>query len=169
MKWQEVDKCINGATARVDWDSLIAQLRSLRPRNVMEGDFAAAVEEALTRHALPYEKVFLVKHKEPLLPLTNSVLKYLPPGGFMDLPVFELSGKEQVGVFAGVFVSERTGGLSSARPAALTLFQFSDPQGRMQVPSERLLLDSYSVPWNNMATLPGFRITDKRLAELQVK
>jgi hypothetical protein len=166
LRWQDVDKCMDQAQRRVNWGELSDRIKSLRSPNVSGGDFADAVEASLSRQALPYEKVFLVKNAKALLPLTNSILKYLPPNSLMDQPVFDQKGKQQVGTFAGVFFYERAGGLASANGYRLALFQYADPQGKMQSPPNPLLLDSFGVPWAKVMTQPGFRFPISLLPEI---
>ena len=89
LRWQDVDKCLSQAVSLVDWDALSRQLEEIRPKNVSEGDFAAEVEKSLTKNALPYDRVFKVKDEKALLPLTNPVLKHLPPNSLQDQPVIE--------------------------------------------------------------------------------
>ena len=156
LDWKSIDKCMERARQRIDWDALASQLKQLRPANVPEGEFATAVEDSLSRQALPYNKVFRVKNAEALLPLTNSILKYAPEKALMDQPVFTLKGKQSVGVFAGVFFYERAGVLTGNN-YRLALFQYVDTQGKMQTPADKLLLDSYGVPWNKIEAQPGFR------------
>jgi hypothetical protein len=163
LRWQDVDKCLSGAVNLVDWEELARQLEAVRPQNASTGEFEAAVEASLSKEALPYNKVFLVKNTEVLLPLTNSILKYLPPNSLMNLPVYDQKNK-QVGTFAGVFPYEHSGGLTGGTTYTLIVFQYADAQGKIQAPSDRLLLDSYGVPWAKAMTQPGFRLTSDKLA-----
>ncbi len=158
LRWQDVDKCLSQAALRASWDAVETQLRSVRPAGVSEDEFEAVIEVSLSKHALAYDQLFRVKNKEALLPLTNSILKYLPPDSLKDLPVYDQSGKP-IGTFAGTFLHEHEGGMTDA---SLTLFQFADPQGKIQAPAERLLLDTYGVPWAQAATRPGFRLPNSR-------
>lgn len=160
MKWQDVGKCLDRAIATVDWDEFARRLRDLRPPKVSEGDFEQAVELSLSRQALLFDKVFQVKDARALLPLSTPVLKYLPPDSLKSLPVFDRSGS-QIGSFAGVYSYERTGGLTSANMYTMSLFQYVDLAGKVEVPSEKLLLDSYGVPWEKARTQPGFRLPIK--------
>jgi len=165
LRWQDVDKCMARAITLVDWEGLSKQLEALRPANVSVGDFAAAVEKSFNRQALPYNKVFQVRNQKALLPLTNPILKYLPTDSLQDQPVFDQRGS-QVGTFAGVFAYE---GMGLTAPYRLTMFQYADLQGKIQVPSDRLLLDSYGVPWIKIMTQPGFRLTTENLPGLGKK
>jgi hypothetical protein len=162
LRWQDVDKCLDRAQALIRWDELSQQLSAMRPPAVSEGDFASAVENSLSRHALPYNKVFRVKDEKALLPLTNPILKYLPPKSLQDLPVYEQSGT-QIGTFAGVYSYERAGELIAGTISRRTLFQYADMQGKLQVPQVKLLLDSFGVPWAKAMEQPGFRLTSDKL------
>jgi hypothetical protein len=158
LRWQEVDRCLNDAAQRVDWPALSAQLTSLRENSgVGEADFRAAVEASFTANALPLDKVFEVKRADALLPLTHSVLKFLPADALLDTAVFDKVGT-RAGTFAGTYVYERTGGLASANTFKLTRFQYKDETGNVQSPQDKLLLDSYGVPWKDVATQRAFRI-----------
>jgi hypothetical protein len=157
LDWKDVDKCTKQAIERVNWEAVAGQLKELRPSYVGESDFAAAVESSFTRHALPFNQVYRVKNATELLPLTNAALKYLPPDSLMDLPVFIQKGKDPIGTFAGVFSYERTGTLAGGNSYKLSLFQYKDTQGKMQAPSEKLLLDTYGIAWGKIESQPGFR------------
>jgi hypothetical protein len=156
LDWKDVDKCMEQARQRVDWEQFSKLLKELRPSNVSEGDFASAVENSLTRQALPYNKLFRIKSAEALLPLTNSILKYVPGNSLMDQPVFVPPTKQPIGAFAGVFFYEKSGAITGSS-YRLALFQYTDPQGQIQTPSDKLLLDSYGVPWAKIESQPGYR------------
>jgi hypothetical protein len=164
LHWQRVDSCLNGAADRVDWSALSEKLQDLRSAagNVSKVDFSAAIETSLSDHALTYEKVFQVKDEKALLPLTNSVLRFLPADSLQDLPVFDKTGAV-VGSFVGVYTFERTGALASANTYRLTLFQYTDRNGNVQPAADKLLLDSYGVPWKDARTQRGFRLTSEKL------
>jgi len=167
LKWQDVDKCLSGAASLVDWEALSQQLQEIRPKSVSAGEFAEAVENSLTKNALPYDKVFKVKDEKALLPLTNPVLKYLPPGSFQNQPVIGEKGAT-VGTFAGTYFSEHAGGGLSGGSYRLTVFQYLDSQGRLQAPFESQLRDFsgrplFGVLWSKIKSLPGFRLTSEKL------
>ena len=165
LRYQQVDACLNDAYNRVDWDAVSEQIQKLRRESgysVM--DISAAVETSLTKHAITYNKVFAVKNIEALLPLTNSVLKFLPPESLMDFPVFDQSG-QQIGKFAGVYSYEKSGALIAGSTYKISVFQYLDPKGEVQTASGsgRLLFDSYGVPWKGALAQPGFRLPADRL------
>ncbi len=163
MRWQEVDRCLNDAAARVEWEAVSGSLRELRAAAGVTagGRFEALVREALETRALAYDRIFEVKNADALLPLTHSVLKYLPDESLLDLPVFDRRGTA-MGTFAGVFPYERTGGLASANTYRLMLFQYKDRNGNIQSPPDKLLLDSFGVPWKDAAHQKGFRLPIER-------
>ena len=164
LRWQGVDRCLNNAAGKVDWEDLTKRLESLRAGSgrISRSEFTSAVEASLSAHALPFEQVFSVRDDRALIPLTNSVLRFLPPDSLRDLPVFERTGTK-VGTFAGVYTFERTGALASVNTYRLTLFQYADPNGNVHPAADKLLLDSYGVPWKDARTQPGFRLTSERL------
>ncbi len=164
MRWEQVDRCLNNAVNRVDWAAFSRQLDTARSnaKEVSASDFNAAVDSSLLEHALPYEAVLTVKSDKILLPLTNSVLKYVPPESLMGFPVTDKAGT-QVGTFSGVFSYERSGGLASANMFRLVLFQYTDRNGNIQSSSDRLLLDSFGVPWKEARSRKGFRLTMEKL------
>lgn len=166
IRWQDTDKCLNDAANKVDWDALSTQLAPLRAASgeLSPADFSAAVGAAFSAHALPYEKVLTVKRDDAHLPLTNSVLRFLPPASLEDVPVIDKTGR-QVGTFAGTYVSERTGGLATANTYRLALFQYKDANGNIQAPNEKLLLDSFGVPWSAVKNQPGFSLTTDKLPQ----
>jgi len=161
LHWELVDRCLNNASARVDWDSLLKALEDLR-KGMAQSDFSAAVDASLSDHAVPYEKVFSVKDDEALLPLTNSVLKYLSPNGLQNVAIFDKAGKK-LGTFAGIYAYERTGGLATANTYRLTLFQYTDGTGNIQSATDRLLLDSFGVLWKEAVSSGSFRLNSEKL------
>ncbi len=164
MRWEEVDRCLNDAASRVDWNRLSLRLEGVRAsiQGYSLADFAAAVEASLSAGALTFERLFKIEDENILLPLTNSLLKFLPADSLMGLPVSDKFGT-QVGTFAGVYSYERTGGLATANRYRLALFQYTDRNGNLQSASEKLLLDSFGVPWEDARPQPGFRLPSDRL------
>ena len=162
LRWQAVDKCMSQAIARVDWAEFSRELAPLRPAGVTEADFAAAVEKALVRNALPYNRVFQVKDPKALLPLTNPILRYMPPDSILNQPVIDAAGAT-IGTFAGAYFSEKAGGLVSGTTVRTSLFQYRDSRGDLQVPSARLLLDSFGVSWDLIKEKSGFRLPSETL------
>jgi len=163
LRWENMDKCLNDAQNRVDWAELAGKIQAIREEKRFQTfDINSAIESSLTAHAIPFEKIFRVKQIEALLPLTNSLLKFLPPDSLMDFPVYDKSG-ERVGSFSGVYAYERSGGLSMANSFKMALFQYTDLKGRIQNPGTRLLLDSYGVPWKGALSQPGFRLPSDKL------
>jgi hypothetical protein len=162
LRWQQVAKCLNYAYDRVDWDDISGQLQALRKESGLPAsDILNMAETSLSVHALPYEKVFTVKEMRALLPLSSSLLKFLPEGSLQDLPVFNKSGTK-VGTFAGTYAFEKMGGISGTKNQ-LIQFQYTDLNGNMQGPPEGLLLDSFGVPWKEAISQPGFRMPPNRI------
>ena len=168
LRWEDVDKCLNSANDRVDWEELSEKLQAMRKKNRFQTiDMISMIESSLSAQALPFEKVLRVKEIEALLPLSNSMLKYLPPDSLMDLPVYDTSG-DRVGFFSGVYSYERSGGLAMANRFRISLFQYADTNGEMQTPTGKLLMDSYGIPWKGALKQPGFRLpSDKLILERQ--
>jgi len=164
LRWEQVDRCLNDAANRVAWEEIsrrLAQLQSSTAK-VPPGQFERAVAASLEAHALPYERVFAVKNPEVLLPLTNSLLKYLPADSLENLPVTDNYGTD-VGTFAGTYAYERTGGLASANTYRLALFQYRDRNGNIQTAADKLLLDSFGVPWKSAMAQRGFCLPSDKL------
>ena len=165
MRWEQVDRCLNDAANRVDWPAFSRQLETARSgtAGITLSEFDAAVQASLAEHALTYDSVFVVKTKnEILLPLTNSLLRFVPDDSLTGLPVSDKVGT-QVGTFTGLYSYERSGGLASANMFRLVLFQYTDKNGQVQSASDRLLLDSFGVPWKDARTRKGFRLTMEKL------
>ncbi len=164
IKWQEVDRCLNGAADSVDWDGLTRQIEALKAgtERISAAEFATALESSLSAHALKFEQVFSTKDERALLPLTNSLLHFMPADSLRDLPVTDRAGTH-VGAFSGVYVYERTGGLSTANTFKLTLFQYTDQNGNVQSSTDKLLLDSFGVPFSQASPQPGFRLPADKL------
>jgi hypothetical protein len=165
IRWKDIEKCLNDAEDRVDWESLHRQIETLRvDGGFLQSDMLEAVESALSAHAIPYARVFKVNKEDALLPLSNTVLKFLPSDSLMDLPVFEKRTRKQIGTFSGTFTYEKSGGLSAANSYKLAFFQYTDMKGDLQTPVVRnLLLDSYGVPWEDASSQLGFRLTSNKL------
>jgi hypothetical protein len=167
LQWSKVDGCLTKAYDSVDWDSLSQQLQKLQDEyRVSRADMLEAVESSLSAHAIPYEKVFMVKNIEALLPLSNTLLKFLPSESLIDLPVYEKVSCQKIGTFAGVYRYDKSGGLTAGNNYRMSIFQYKDLNDRMQAPSmaSRLLLDSFGVPWKGAMSHPGFRLLSDRLA-----
>ncbi|MBN2321846.1 MAG: hypothetical protein JXR49_22400 [Acidobacteria bacterium] len=166
IRWQDVEKCLNDAEERIDWEEITRQIEALREEGgFARADFYEAVESSMSAHAIPYDRVFSVKKKDALLPLSNTVLKFLPDESLIDLPVYSKRLKEKIGTFAGSFTYERSGGLSAANTYRLSMFQYKDLRGDLQTPAigDRLLLDSFGIPWEEASKQPGFRLTVYKL------
>jgi hypothetical protein len=164
LKWQDVDRCLNRAAGSVDWEALSRDLEVVRltVRNLSGPDFMSQVEASFTAHSVRFDQVLQVKDKKATLPLTNSLLKFLPEHSLAGLRVVDNAGTD-VGTFAGLFSFERTGGLSTANSYRLTMFQYTTSSGVAVAPPERLLLDSFGVPWVAAAPQKGFRLTVDKL------
>ena len=73
IKWQDVEKCLNDAEERIDWEDLTRQIEALREEgNFSRVDVYEAVESSMSAHAITYDRVFNVKKKDALLPLSNT-------------------------------------------------------------------------------------------------
>ncbi len=166
LRWQDVDRCLNDADKNVDWESLSRQLRELAEAGgFSQSELASAVEESLSNNAMNYEKVFSVKNIEVLLPLSNSLLRYLPADSLLDYPVFDKSGT-RMGSFVGVYTFDKAGGLKAANTFRMSIFQYTDPNGEIHSAAEGgkvLLLDSFGIPWKGAMSQPGFRLPSDKL------
>jgi hypothetical protein len=89
-------------------------------------------------------------------------LKFLPEGSLQGLPVFEKLGT-QVGSFSGVYSFDKSGGGLSGNNAPRRLFQYTDSKGNFHGSPEKLLLDSFGVPWKDAAPQPGFRLPPDKI------
>jgi len=165
IRWQDVEDCLNGAEASVDWENLLQQVQKLRQDGgFSKTDMSLAIESALAAQAMSYQRVFSVKEMDVLLPLSNTLLKFLPADSLQGLPVFAKSG-ERIGTFAGAYSFEKAGGLNAGNYYRMSMFQYTDLRGSIQSPAiiGRLLLDSFGVPWKDAVTQPGFRLTADKL------
>ena len=157
LRWQSTDKCLNSAYERVDWETISRRLQEIQEKSRNEpADFLSAVEASLSAHAVVYDKVFKVKDDKALLPLSNSVLKFLPADSLLDLPVTDRTGKK-IGTFLGRYTFEKMGEISGTNQRH-SLFQYTDVNGKIQSSSDRLLLDSFGVPWKDAAPQRGFSL-----------
>ena len=165
-RWKDVENCVNPAHDMVDWDGHADALKKIRDEErVSRDDLAAAVEASLTEHALLFDRVFVVNEKDvgfALLPLSNSLLKFLPEDSLAELTVYDKKG-ELLGVFVGVYSFERSGGLEILTGYYMVSFQYTNYMGNVQTPSEHFLLDSYGVPWRDARPQVGFRLPSNKL------
>jgi hypothetical protein len=162
LRWQQVAECLNDAYDRVDWEDISSQLQAIRKESGLPAsDILNMAETSLSAHAVPYEKVFTVKEMRALLPLSSSLLKFLPEGSLQELPVMDKAGTK-VGTFAGTYAFEKTGGISGAT-SQLIQFQYTDLKGNIQGSPERLLLDSFGVPWKEAMSQSGFRMPPSKI------
>lgn len=162
-RWKDVENCVNPAHDLVDWEGAASELQAIRNNGRYSAmDMVAAIENSLAAHAVPYDKVFRVRDAEALLPLSNSLLKFLPPKSLMGLPVYNKK-KELLGAFSGPYAFERSGGLEASNSYRMVNFQYTDLKGDMQAPTEKFLLDSFGVPWKDAASQPGFQLPPDRL------
>ncbi len=162
LHWEDVDECLNNrVAAKVDWQALSGSLVALRDgtRGISVMEFASAVESVLATHTLAFDRMFIVKDEKALLPLTNSLLKFLPAGSLQDAPVFDRVGT-LMGTFGGVYSYESSG---TGNPYRLTMFQYADRSGEFKTAPERLLLDSFGIPWKDARSQPGFRLPVDKL------
>lgn len=165
-RWKDVENCVNPAHDLVDWETHAEALKKIREdERVSREDMAIVVDAALAAQALSYDKVFLVKDKEAgeaLLPLSNSLLKFLPDNSLAELTVYDKKGN-LLGIFIGAYSFERSGGLEFLTGYSMVNFQYTDLNGVAQAPGERFLLDSYGVPWRDAWHQPGFRLPANKL------
>ena len=165
-RWKDVENCVNSAHDLVDWENYADALKKIREDNrVSLEDMAITVETALTEQALRYDKVFVVNEKEEgtaLLPLSNSLLKFLPENSLTELTVYSKNG-DLLGIFIGTYPYERSGGLTFINEYSMMNFQYTDLRGTAQAPTERFLLDSFGVPWRDAWHQPGFRLPSNKL------
>jgi hypothetical protein len=169
IRWQDVDKCLNNAAGNINWNELSGQLRALKAgaRGLTESAFLTAVDSSISARAVAFDKVFIVKDPQALLPLTHSLLKYLPPDSLQDLEVYEGSGTA-IGTFAGVYLTERPGGLLGNSNYRLARFQYKDKNGDLHAATDNLHLlssgvPSYGVRWSDAMSQQGFRLTSEKL------
>jgi len=162
--WKDVENCVNPAHDLVNWKNHALELQKIRDtERYQREDMIAVIEAALSEQALPYEKVFLVKSKNvALLPLSNSLLKFLPENSLAGLPVYSTDG-EHLGSFSGVYPYERIGGLEVISSYRMMNFQYTDLHGENKTPAEKFLLDLYGVPWEDAKSQSGFRLPSDRL------
>jgi hypothetical protein len=162
LKWQKIEECLNEANDRVDWESVTGQLKNLiRDYHAQESELLVLLEKSVVEHALPYDKVFIVKKQKAFLPLSNSLLKFLPENSFSGITVFDSRGKK-IGTFSSVYYFEKIGSISG-NITRLPLFQYTDFQKSVQSSPDRLLTDSFGVLWIDAATQPGFRLSIEKI------
>jgi hypothetical protein len=162
LSWQGIEKCFYKAYKQIDWDGMSQKLQKIREEGRYQRiDLYSAVEAALSARALKFDEVFIVKDEIALLPLSNSILRSLPEDSLMNLPVYDKSGK-RIGTFSGSYTFEKVGEISG-NIQKHSLFQYTDTSGKIHSSSDRLLLDSFGVPWKDAKSQPGFRLSSEKL------
>jgi tetrahydromethanopterin S-methyltransferase subunit G len=162
LKWQGIEKCLNDANDRVDWTDVSQQIQKVgRDYGIRGGEMSGLIESSLLSHALPYDKVFIVKQDNALLPLSSSLLKFLPDNSLLGLPVTDSAGKE-VGTFSGAYSFEKVGDVSGSLNRH-RLFQYTDSKGQIKGSPEKLLLDSFAVPWKQAQSQAGFSLPPDKI------
>ena len=157
LSWEGIEKCFYKANEKIDWESLVGKIQEIRDNGRYQDiDMLSAVESSLSSHALQFDKVFRVKAADALLPLSNSILRFLPENSLMNLPVYDKSGK-RVGTFSGGYTFEKMGEISGSKQLH-SLFQYTDSNGKIHSSSDRLLLDSFGIPWKEAISQAGFRL-----------
>jgi sporulation protein YlmC with PRC-barrel domain len=162
LSWQAIEKCFFKAYNRIDWEGVSQKLKKIREEGrYQRADVYNAVEAALTARALKFDEVFTVKNEIALLPLSNSLLRSLPEESLINLPVYDKSGK-QIGTFSGNYIFEKMGDISG-NLQKYSLFQYTDANGKIHSSSDRLLLDSFGVPWKDAKLQRGFRLSSEKM------
>ena len=163
---KDVENCVNPAHDLVDWEGHAEALKKIRDEErLSREDLAAFVEAALTERALLFFNVFHMNEKDvglALLPLSNSLLKFLPDNSLTDLTVYNKNGN-LLGVFIATYSFDRSGGLEFLTGYSMKNFQYTDLRGNVEAPGERFLLDSYGVPWRDARIQLGFRLPSNKL------
>ena len=164
--WRDVEQCVNPAHDLVDWEGHAIALRKIREdARVSHEDLTAAIEASLTKHAILYDSVFQVREREAgtaILPLSNSLLKFLPENSLAELPVYSKEG-DRIGSFMGTYPFERSGGLTVLGEYRRMNFQYTDLNGNAQAPTQLFLVDSFGVPWRDARLQLGFRLPSNKL------
>jgi hypothetical protein len=156
--WRSVENCLNPAHDLVDWNNLAAAILKIRDQGrYASEDIIAAIEASLATQAISYDKIFIVKQEKALLPLSNSLLKFLPSDSLAGLPIYDKKGA-LLGTFSGPYATEKSGRSESVNSYRMVNFQYTDLKGNLQAPSETFLLDSYGVPWKDAKSQLGFRL-----------
>jgi hypothetical protein len=161
--WKNVENCVNSAHDLVDWNSLAGEIQKIRDqgRYAFE-DMVAVIEASLAAQAISYDRVFRVKQEKALLPLSNSLLKFLPPDSLAGLPVYDRNGS-LMGTFSGVYAMEKSGTSEAVNSYRMVSFQYTDLKGNMQAPTDTFLVDSFGVPWEAARSQLGFRLPPDKL------
>ena len=164
--WRDVENCVNPAHDLVDWEGHVAALRKIREDGrISHEDLAAVLETSLTEQTILYDKVFQVRERDAIearLPLSNSLLKFLPENSLTELPVYSKDG-ELLGSFLEAYPFDRSGGLTILSEYRRMNFQYNDLRGNPQSPTMVFLVDSFGVPWRDARLQPGFRLPSNRL------
>jgi hypothetical protein len=160
--WQAIENCFFKAYKKIDWEGVSQKLKKIREEGrYQRTDLYSAVEAALTARALKFSEVFVVKDEIALLPLSNSLLRSLPEESLLNLPVYDKSGS-QIGTFSGNYIYEKMGEVSG-NLQKYSLFQYTDANGKIHSSSDRLLLDSFGIPWKDAKLQRGFRLSSDKM------
>lgn len=98
---------------------------------------------------LRFADLFVPARPDTLFPLTNSVVRYVPESSLAGLTVFDSAGVA-VGTFSNKYIYTRQG----ERRFTLHFFQYQTAAGTLRRTGPDLLLDRFSIRWQELADKP---------------
>lgn len=100
-----------------------------------------------------YGKLFKVNRDDVYFPVTNTVLRTAGDDSLNGLAIFSKSG-DRLGAFESRVVYERRGGLYGQEGYRLYYFQLRTSEGELSSSGNRLLLDNFTVRWDELKDRP---------------
>lgn len=100
-----------------------------------------------------YGNLFEVNRDDVYFPVTNTVLRTAGEDSLHGLEIFSKSG-DRLGTFESRVLYERRGGLYRQEGYRLYYFQLRTSDGELSSSGNRLLLDSFTVRWNELKDRP---------------
>ncbi|MBI1747480.1 MAG: hypothetical protein HYR55_12940 [Acidobacteria bacterium] len=161
VRWEDLDAALAKLPARVDYPALHSRLREMLSRDTgfspKSEVLSDLIEKTLARQEIPYAALFALNDTD-LMPITNSVLKFLPDEAWKDIAVFNRKG-ERIGNFVGKFAHEKSGGLAISKSYRIYYFQYRDKNDVNQVATaDYLERDEYCVEWADIKQRPAFTL-----------
>lgn len=160
-RWEDVDATLADAQSKLDIGSLLRELLgpALAPGKAIPAALQAELDQVLSQYPVSYAQLFVVEDPDVLFPLTNNVLRLGSDGTLDGLQIFDKTGFS-LGEYAGKYVFEKSGGLSSgASGYRLTYFQYKDNVGEIRPSGNINLLDTFAVRWGLIKDKPGIVLT----------
>lgn len=162
IRWEDLDAALAKLPSQMDYESLDKRLRDLMskdtgfaPNNEVLGDI---IGRTLAQEEVRYADLF-TQDDGDLLPITNTVLKFLPEETWKDVPVYDKKG-QPLGRFMGKYPYEKSGGLLTTKTYRVYYFQYLDKENTSQTAAapDYIERDAFCVRWADVKDRPALTL-----------